>query len=166
MAQHGTGDLSAPDAMECDASEERGSFDLRERLEEATHTAHTLACHLRLLVAACTTQRGPSFQLRSHSFATGMQGLSDCVSELEDQLDALPVLNDRHAGREIGKCSSIATRAAGLMRLIADTTSTPCLDELELDIEDFIGSLQDLADRIKKIEGCLECLQRRQGGRG
>ncbi len=166
MAEHDTGDLSAPDVMERDAADGRSAFALHERLEQAAHTAHTVACHLRLLVAACTTQRGPSFQLCTHSFGTGMQHLSECIRELEDQLDDMPFLIDRQASREIEKCSCIAMQAAGLMRLIADTTSEHAFDQLELDIDDFMGTLQHLAERMKGIQRCLEDVHRRQGGRG
>ena len=71
MAQYGTGDLNAPEVMEAGAAEGRAPRSLCERIEEAAHTAHAAGCHLRLLVAACTTQRDhPSFQLRTHSLAT------------------------------------------------------------------------------------------------
>ena len=162
MAQYGTGDLSTPDVMEGHADDGQAAFPLHERLEEAAHTAHTVACHLRLLVAACMTQRGPSFHLCTHSFVAGMQHLSECVRELEDQLDVLP-LNDRHASHEVEKCSCIAMRAAGLMRLIADAAGERGLDQLEVDIEDFMVSLQELAGRMKEIEGCLEQVRRRRG---
>jgi hypothetical protein len=109
-------------------------------------------------------QRGPFFQLGAHSFAAGMQALSECAGELEDQLDRLPMLSDRHLALEIEKCSRIAMRAAGLIRLIADTTSAPCVEEIELDIEDFMGSLQDLAGGMKAIECCLGEFQRRECG--
>ena len=103
-----------------------------------------MACHLRLLVGACTTQRSPTFQLCTHSFGTGMQHLSECIRELEDQLDDMPFLIDRHASREIEKCSCIAMQAAGLMRLIADATSEHAFEQVELDVDDFMGSLNTL----------------------
>ena len=166
MAEHDTGDLSAPEVMEGDAADGWSDLALHERLEEAAHTAHTVACHLRLLVGACTTHRGPSFQLGTHSFAAGMQHLSECIRELEVQLDDMPFLIDRHASREIEKCSCIAMQAAGLMRLIVDATSEHEFDQLELDIDDFMGTLQHLAERMKGVQRCLEDVHRRQGGHG
>jgi hypothetical protein len=161
MAEPDTGDLSAPDLTDADASE----LPLHERLEEAAHSAHTVASHLRLLVGACTTQRGPSLQFRTHSFAAGMQHLSECIRELEAQLDDVPLLIDRHANREIEKCACIAMRTAGLTQLIADATSSHAFDHIELDIDDFMISLQHLAELMKGIQRCVEDVMRAQYGR-
>src|SRR5262245_4738593 len=134
MAELSTGDLSASDVVERDTTDERAAPSLRGQLEEASHSAHTAACHLRLLVAACVTQRGPSLQLCVHTFAAGMQGLSECVRELQDQLDDMPILYDRYFDAVIQRCSSVATQATGLMRLISDATGKPHVSEIEMDI--------------------------------
>ena len=83
-----------------------------EQLERASHIAHSVACHLRLLATAACAQRGPSFQLCAHSFAAGMHGLSDAVRELQDQLDELPISSHHEASHELAQCSRIATRVA------------------------------------------------------
>lgn len=137
-----------------------------EQLERASHIAHSVACHLRLLATAACAQRGPSFQLCAHSFAAGMHGLSDAVRELQDQLDELPISSHHEANRELAQCSRIATRVAGLMQLTADAIGESRVNELELDVEDFLASVQYQADRLREIEGALNLVQRRLAATG
>ena len=60
--------------------------DARELIERAAHTAHTIACHLQLLITACSAQAGLWLRLSAGAFADGMHELSECTAELADQL--------------------------------------------------------------------------------
>jgi hypothetical protein len=160
MAQHEPGDLCTSDVMEGDTADEPPELALYGQLEEASHMAHSIACFLSFLVTICTTRRGPSLWLRTVHLAAGMHELAEAVCALEDQLDDLPIPPTAPAGAQVLECSCIAMRVAGLMRLVSDTLSEPCLQELELDVEHLSASLQFLAGRMLKVEAGLEQIER------
>ena len=136
-----------------------GSFnadDAGELIERAAHTAHTIGCHLRLLITACSAQAGTWLRLSADAFADGMHELSACTLELADQLDAMPLLADGEVRQQVTECWRIATRVSGLLRLVSDTACEPRLVELEVGIDNLMGSLQHWAERMQRIEDALE----------
>ena len=134
---------------------------LDSHLEHAAHLAHGISCHLNLLVTACAVHAGSSLHLSAWGLSAGMNELSECAVELADQLDEIPILSDRHARDQLEDCWRIATRVSGLMRLLSETTSEPRVKEFELDIDDLMGGLQHLVDRMQQIGRALQSIQGR-----
>ena len=135
--------------------------DAGELIERAAHTAHTIACHLHLLITACSAQAGLWLRLGTSAFAEGMHELSECTAELADQLDAMPLLADGEVREQVHECWRIATRVSGLLRLVSDAACESRLAELEVGAESLMGSLQHWAERMQGIEGTLEGIRGR-----
>ena len=136
-----------------------GSFsedDAGELIERAAHTAHTIACHLDLLITACSAHAGTWLSVNTGAFADGMHELSACTEDLADQLDEMPMLADGDLREQVHDCWRIATRVSGLLRLMSDAACESALKELEVDVESLMGSLQHWAERMQRIEGTLE----------
>ena len=135
--------------------------DAGERIERAAHTAHTIGCHLRLLITACSTPAGAWLRLSAGAFADGMHELSACTVELAEQLDAMPVLADGEVRQQVDECWRIAIRVGGLLRLLSDAACESRLLVLEVGADSLMGSLQHWAERMQRIEGTLEGMGRR-----
>ncbi len=130
--------------------------DAGELIKRAADTAHALACHLQLLITACSAHTGLSLRLNTGAFAAGMHELSACMEELADQLDEMPLLADAELRRQVDDCWRIATRMSGLLRLVSDAACESELSDFEVGAESLIGSLQHWAERVNRIEGTLE----------
>ena len=130
--------------------------DAGELIERAAHTAHTIACHLHLLITACSAHAGTWLRLNAGAFADGMQELSECTVELADQLDGMPVAADVEVREQVDECWRIATRVSGLLRLMSDSACESRLVVLEVGAESLLASLQHWAERMQRIAGTLE----------
>lgn len=148
-----------PDAcvpLPCPGPENQAPQTLHEKFERAAHTAHAVACQLRLLISPCLTAARTSLHLSTEAFAAGMEQVSEGAEDLVNQLDRMPLLADRQARSRLVECSLAAERVGGLLRLMSDATGAVDAREFEVDVEDFAASLQHLADRMREIEEALE----------
>ena len=148
--------FDAPIPLLCPDPESQASQTLHEQLERAAHTAHAVACQLRLLISPCLIAARTSLHLSTEAFAGGMQQVSEGVEDLVNQLDRMPLLGDHRARSRVVECSLAAERVRGLLRLMSDATGAVDAREFEVDVEDFAASLQHLADRMREIEEALE----------
>ena len=129
--------------------------DAGELIERAAHTAHTIACHLQLLITACSAPSGTWLRLNAGAFADGMHELSACTAELAEQLDTMPGVADGEVRQQVDECWRIAIRVGGLLRLLSDTACESRLLVLEVGADSLMGSLQHWAERMQRIEGML-----------
>ena len=135
--------------------------DADELIERAAHSAHAMACHLQLLITACSAHAGEWLRLSASAFVDAMHELSACAEELADHLDAMSMLACSELRQQVNECWCVATRLSGLMRVVSDVACEPRLMELEVAAESLIGSLQKhWAERVQGIEEVL------QGARG
>ena len=130
--------------------------DAGERIERAAHTAHTIACHLHLLITACSAQAATWLRLSSGAFAEGMRELSAFAEELADQIEEMSWLSDEELRKQVDDCWRIATRASGLLRLVSDAACESRLLVLEVNADSLMDSLQHWAERMQGIEAALE----------
>jgi hypothetical protein len=88
-------DASVP--LSCPGPENQPHQTLHEQFERAAHTAHAVACQLRLLISPCLMAVRTSLHLSTEAFAAGMEQVSEGVEDLVNQLDRMSLLGDHRA---------------------------------------------------------------------
>ena len=129
--------------------------DAGEFIERAAHSAHSMACHLQLLITVCSAHSGEWLRLSASAFTDAMHELSTCAEELADHLDQMSMMACGETRQQVDECWCVAMRLSGLMRVVSDGACQPCLMELEVSAESLVGSLQHWAERVQGIEGAL-----------